>query len=160
MLGYYNCPGIEFVAHAHPIAVNQILCSPRTREFAERRLFPDHVVYCGAESVLIPYVDPGMVLAQRIAEEVEVFRSRTGVLPKTILLESHGMIAIGRTPMEVEASLLMTEKAAQVFVGSCAVGGPTFLPAHQVKRIASRSDEFYRQRMIETAFPLDVAVSR
>jgi len=145
-------PGVEFVAHTHPIAVNQLLCSPRAKEFAECRLFPDQIVYCGAESVLIPYVDPGMVLARRIAKEVEAFLQRTGILPKTILLENHGMIALGKAATEVEAALLITEKSARVFVGSVAVGGPVFLPPHQVQRIAGRIDEHYRQRMMETIF--------
>ena len=30
-----NLPNVKFVGHAHPITVNQILCSPRAQEFAE-----------------------------------------------------------------------------------------------------------------------------
>src|SRR5262249_1291975 len=55
--------GIRFIAHTHSLAANQILCSPRARDFAERRLFPDEVVYCGPASVFVPYADPGLVLA-------------------------------------------------------------------------------------------------
>ncbi len=143
-------PGVSFVGHTHPICVNQILCSPRAKDFAKRRLFPDQIVYCGAESVLVPYVDPGIVLAKRIAELVQDFIERRNSFPKTILLENHGLIALGTTARQVEAALLMAEKSASVFVGASAVGGPIFLPQEQVDRITSRSDEHYRQRMIET----------
>ena len=50
---------VQFVAHCHPTVVNQVLCSPRARDFAERRLFPDEVVCCGPASVFVPYTDPG-----------------------------------------------------------------------------------------------------
>ena len=141
-------PGVAFVGHTHPIAVNQLLCSPRAQEFAERRLFPDQIVYCGKESVLIPYVDPGMTLSRRIAQEVLAFIDRIGYPPKTILLENHGLIALGETANQVEAALLMAEKSARVFVGACTAGGPIFMPKEQVERIAARSDEHYRQKML------------
>src|SRR5204863_962674 len=43
-------PGVNFVGHTHPIAVNQLLCSKHARTFARRRLFPDEIVCCGVES--------------------------------------------------------------------------------------------------------------
>jgi len=129
--------------------VNQLLCSPRAKDFSERRLFPDHIVYCGAESILIPYVDLGMTLSRRIAEEVDTFIDRTGNLPSTILLENHGLIAIGATAKQVAAALMMSEKAAKVFVGAVSAGVPVFMPEDEVERIGSRIDEHYRQRMLE-----------
>src|SRR5690606_12029418 len=63
--------GVNVVGHAHPVAVDQILCSPRAADFARERLIPDQVVYCGEASVLVPYVDPGLVLARAIARAVE-----------------------------------------------------------------------------------------
>ena len=139
---------VRFVGHAHPVAVNQLLCSPGAQQFARKRLFPDQIVYCGAESVLVPYVDPGLVLARRIAAEVEAFRMRAGRLPVTILLENHGIIALGATATEVSAALSMAEKAATVFVGAAANGGPVFMSSEHVRRIADRIDEHYRQRML------------
>lgn len=143
-------PGMHVVGHVHAIAVNQVLCSPRVKDFATRRVIPDQVVYCGAESVLVPYVDPGFTLARRIASEVEAFRERTGTLPKTILLENHGIIAVGKQYTEVIAALAMAEKAARIFVGAAALGGPVFMDEYQVHRIAGRTDEHYRQRMLQT----------
>ena len=141
-------PGVNYVGHTHPIAVNQILCSPRAEDFATQRLFPDQIVYCGAESVLVPYVDPGLTLAREIARQVDAFQARTGQAPKTILLENHGLIALGSTHTEVMAALDMAEKAACIFVGAASLGGPVFMEPHHVRRIDHRPDEHYRQRML------------
>src|SRR5688572_6162948 len=40
-----SLPAVEFVAHCHPLAANQVLCSARAADWAERRLFPDEIVY-------------------------------------------------------------------------------------------------------------------
>ncbi len=52
-------PGIGFVGHTHPTAVNAVLCSRQVEEAIAGRLFPDEIVYCGPASVYIPYTDPG-----------------------------------------------------------------------------------------------------
>lgn len=143
-----HLPDVRYVGHTHPIAVNQILCSPRAGDFATKRLFPDQIVYCGAESVLVPYVDPGLTLAREIARQVEAFRERTGQTPRTILLENHGLIALGPTHTAVSAALDMAEKAARIFVGAAALGGPVFMEPRHVRRIDHRPDEHYRQRML------------
>lgn len=141
-------PGVRCVGHVHAIAVNQILCSPRAREFAEKRTCPDEIVMCGVESVLVPYAEPGLGLSQAIRREVVSFVSRTGRDPKIILLQNHGIIAVGSSPKAVLGSLLMAEKAAEIFVGASAMGGPVFLTAAQCERIAGRPDEHYRQKML------------
>ena len=141
-------PGVACVGHVHAIAVNQILCSPRARDYAERRACPDEIVMCGIESVFVPYAEPGLGLAQSIRREVQALVRRTGREPKIILLQNHGIIAVGPSPKAVLGSLLMAEKAAEIFVGAAALGGPVFLTAAQCERIAGRPDEHYRQKML------------
>ena len=141
-------PGVRCIGHVHAIAVNQILCSPRAREFAEKRTCPDEIVMCGVESVFVPYAEPGLGLSQAIRREVVAFVKRTGRDPKIILLQNHGIIAVGASPKAVLGSLLMAEKAAEIFVGAAALGGPVFLTAAQCERIAGRPDEHYRQKML------------
>ena len=141
-------PGVRCIGHVHAIAVNQILCSPRAREFAERRACPDEIVMCGVESVFVPYAEPGLGLSQAIRREVVAFVKRTGRDPKIILLQNHGIIAVGASPKAVLGSLLMAEKAAEIFVGAASLGGPAFLTAEQCERIAGRPDEHYRQKML------------
>lgn len=137
--------GIEFIAHTHPQAVNQILCSPMARAFAEYRLCPDQIVYCGLASIFVPYTDPGLPLAQAIRRETESFQKRYQNTPQTVLLENHGLITLGTTAQAVLAATLMMEKSARIFVGAASLGGPRFLADESVRRIARRPDEEYRR---------------
>jgi len=141
-------PGVNFVGHTHPVAVNAILCSERAQGFATRRLFPDEIVCCGAASALVPYVDPGLKLAQEIRRAVLAFVEKHGTAPRVILLENHGLIALGATAPAVLAATLMATKAAEIFLGAAALGGPRFLSAEQVARIAGRPDEHYREKVL------------
>jgi rhamnose utilization protein RhaD (predicted bifunctional aldolase and dehydrogenase) len=142
-------PGVNFVGHTHPVAVNQLLCSKHARAFAKRRTFPDEVVCCGAESVFVPYTDPGLKLAQAIQSAVVTYIKRADRAPRVILLENHGLIALGASPESVVAATLMAVKAAEIFVGAAAIAGqPRFLSAAQVARIAGRPDEHYRQKAL------------
>ena len=131
--------------------MNQILCSPRAREFAEKRSCPDEIVMCGVESVFVPYAEPGLGLSQAIRREVVAYVKRTGRDPKIILLQNHGLIAIGATSGAVEATTRMAEKSARIFLGAASVGGPVFLPPDQVRRISGRPDEHYRQKQLKLA---------
>jgi len=146
---FLSLPGVEFVGHTHAIAVNKILCSGRALEFAEKRIFPDEIVCCGGASVFVPYTDPGFPLALEIRRRTEVFVKRHGHSPRVILLENHGIITLGRTPDAVLAAMLMAEKAAEIWTGAAALGGPTFLSPENVHRIAHRADEHYRQRALK-----------
>lgn len=141
-------PGVNFVGHTHPIAVNQILATRYARTFATRRIFPDEIVCCGAEFVLVPYVDPGLKLAQAIRRAVTAYVKRLSRPPRIILLENHGLIALGGTPEAVLAATLMAVKAAEIFSGAVALGGPRFLSPAVAKRIAGRPDELYREKML------------
>ena len=141
---------VNFVGHCHPTAANQVLCSPRARDFAERRLFPDEVVYCGPQSVFVPYADPGLALAREIAERTRAFVEKEGIVPRLILLQNHGIIALGSTPQAVMACIMMATKAASIFMGAAAMGGPNFMTAQHVERIAGRPDEAHRQRQLKT----------
>ncbi len=142
-------PDVHFVGHTHPISVNAVGCSPRAAEFAARRLFPDEIVCCGAVSVVVPYVNPGVPLARKIRDEVEAFRARFGQVPRLILLQNHGMIALGKTPDAVLATTLMAEKAARIWLGAAALGGPEFLSDEQVEYIAGWNAEAYRQKVLK-----------
>ncbi|HTB81407.1 MAG TPA: class II aldolase/adducin family protein [Opitutaceae bacterium] len=142
-------PGVNFVGHTHPIAVNQLLCSKHARTFARRRLFPDEIVCCGVESVFVPYTDPGLKLAQAMQRAVVAYIKRLARPPRVILLENHGFIALGPTPESVLAATLMGVKAAEIFAGAAAISStPQFLTPAQVVRIAGRPDEHYRQKAL------------
>jgi rhamnose utilization protein RhaD (predicted bifunctional aldolase and dehydrogenase) len=146
LLGLEN---IQFVGHCHPTSANQVLCSPRARDFAERRLFPDEVVCCGSASVFVPYTDPGIPLAREIRDRTNFFMQQHSFVPRLILLQNHGIISLGSSTESVLACIRMACKAAEIFVGAAALGGPNFMNAKDVERIASRPDEVYRQRQLK-----------
>lgn len=141
-------PGIRFIGHTHPTSVNSILCSSSARELTAGRLFPDEIVVCGIAPCFIDYIDPGIPLAQKIKEQVENYISSYGEPPKTILMQNHGLIALGKTAKEVQNITLMCEKTARILIGSAALGGPKFLSSEAVDRIYTRPDEHYRQRQL------------
>ncbi len=141
-----SLPGISFVGHTHAPAVNKVLCSRRAREFAAKRIFPDEVICCGSESVFIPYTDPGLKLAQAIKKSTESYYKRKRIYPRVIVLQNHGIITIGGTTQAVLAAMMMSEKAASIWLGAATLGGPVFMTKQQVDRIASRQDEEVRRR--------------
>jgi rhamnose utilization protein RhaD (predicted bifunctional aldolase and dehydrogenase) len=143
-----SLPDIRFVGHTHPIPVNQILCSSHARDFSRQRQCPDEVVCCGPVSLLIPYVDPGLELAKRIRDELVSFQLTHNKLPRVILLENHGVITVGFSVQAVRAAMLMTVKAAEIYVGAQQLGNLTHLPENEVTRIESRLDEEYRRKML------------
>jgi rhamnose utilization protein RhaD (predicted bifunctional aldolase and dehydrogenase) len=144
-----SLPGIKFVGHAHPTTALQILCSIRARDFAEHRMFPDEIVCCNIASVLVPYTDPGLKLAQTIRRQTDAFIQKQQRQPRVILMQNHGVITLGATWQSVLAAMLIAEKAAKVFFGAAALGGPVFFSEENVARIAGRPDEAYRQRALK-----------
>src|SRR5207302_1762392 len=88
--------GARAVAHTHPSAVNSLLCSDRADDVT-RALFPDQIVVCGAEPLLLPYVDPGLPLARALRDALS---ERAEHPPKTIYLRNHGLVALGQTTQE------------------------------------------------------------
>lgn len=139
--------GVNFVGHTHPTVVNAILCSQKAEEAISGRLFPDHIVYCGPASVYVPYTDPGLPLARAVRDAMARYIDEHREVPKAILMQNHGLIALGRTAQEVEDITAMAVKAARVLLGTYALGGPHFLSAESVARIHTRPDEAYRRQL-------------
>jgi rhamnose utilization protein RhaD (predicted bifunctional aldolase and dehydrogenase) len=141
-------PHIEFVAHTHAPNINSILCSTRAKEFALKRVFPDEVVCCDVESVFVPYTDPGLPLARAIRERTQAFLTKYDRPPRVILLENHGVITLGATVEAALGAMWMAEKAAQIWLGAAALGGPLFMTRRNILRIAGRPDEEVRRRAL------------
>jgi len=144
-----NLPGVQFVAHTHPRPMLSLLCSRDVTQAISGRLFPDEIVSCGVAPVFVPYTDPGLPLAKAVHENVHRFIDDYGERPKAVLMQNHGLIALGENPKEVESVTAMWVKTAQVLIDTAAFGGPNFLSPDHVKRIHTRPDEEYRRRVIE-----------
>jgi len=143
--------GVRFVGHTHPTAVNIMLCSEGGEQAVSGRLFPDEIVCCGVAPVWVPYTDPGAPLALEVKRRVEQYIADRGERPKAILMQNHGLIALGATPKEVLSTTAMWVKTARVLVGTYTLGGPHYLSEENVARIHTRPDEKYRQKGISGA---------
>lgn len=141
-------PGVNYVGHTHPTAVNMITCSAVFETAVSGRLFPDEIVLCGPAPVLVPYTDPGLPLAREVYRRINEYIDTYGEQPKVILMQNHGFIALAATPQQVENITAMAVKAARILVGAYALGGPHFLTPQAVERIHTRPDELYRRLVI------------
>jgi rhamnose utilization protein RhaD (predicted bifunctional aldolase and dehydrogenase) len=143
-----SLPGIRFIAHTHPIAVNSILCSKQAEQALSGRLFPDEIVCCGVAPCYVEYTDPGMPLSKGIKARVEAYIERYDELPKVILMQNHGLIAVAKSAKDARTITEMYVKTARVILGTYALGGPNFLTEENVRRIHTRPDEHYRQKQL------------
>jgi rhamnose utilization protein RhaD (predicted bifunctional aldolase and dehydrogenase) len=146
-----NLEGVNFVGHTHPTAVNMLTCSAAFNTAFNGRLFPDEIVVCGPAPILVPYTDPGVPLARKVKELIDDYLNRFGISPRVILIQNHGMIALGRDATHVENITAMMVKTARILQGAIAAGGPHFMPPKEVERIHGRPDEHYRQRLLGLA---------
>ncbi|HEX2410516.1 MAG TPA: class II aldolase/adducin family protein [Solirubrobacteraceae bacterium] len=139
--------GAAAVGHTHPVPVLAILCSPHAEALATEMLFPDQVVVLGRSPLYVPYVDPGLVLARRVRDELSAHAEP----PNAIYLGNHGLFALGRTPEEVVQITEMAVKAALVLAGALAAGGVRALSPAAADRIHGRPDEHYRRAALGSA---------
>jgi len=139
---------VNFVGHTHPTAVNAITCSVGFEEAFSGRLFPDEIVVCGPAPVLILYTDPGMPLAREIRRRIQAYAEDYGQYPRVILMQNHGMIALGGTAKQVMNITATMVKTARILLGTYALGGPHFMSEEAVRRIHTRPDEHYRQKLL------------
>jgi rhamnose utilization protein RhaD (predicted bifunctional aldolase and dehydrogenase) len=140
--------GVNFVGHTHPTAVNALTCSAAFETAVSGRIFPDEIVLCGPASVVVPYTDPGVPLARQVRSLIDQYLDEYREVPKVILMQNHGLIALGRTAQQVENITAMAVKAARVLLGTYALGGPRFMTHRAVQRIHTRPDELYRRKIL------------
>ncbi|MGC8879564.1 MAG: class II aldolase/adducin family protein [Anaerolineae bacterium] len=140
--------GVNFVGHTHPTAINALTCAAAFETAVSGRLFPDEIVVCGPASVVVPYVDPGVPLARAVAERIDRYLGEYGEVPRVILMQNHGLIALGSTPQQVENITAMAVKAARIRLGTYGVGGPYFMSPEAVRRIHTRPDELLRRKVM------------
>ncbi|MGQ9626808.1 MAG: class II aldolase/adducin family protein [Anaerolineae bacterium] len=138
----------SFVGHTHPTAVNSILCSKKAEEAIKGRLFPDEIVVCGLAPAYVPYTDPGLPLSRKVKEVMLSYAERYGEMPRVILLQNHGLIALGKSAKQVEDITDMCVKTARVLLGTYALGGPNFMEGWAVERIRTRPEELYRRKVL------------
>ncbi len=155
-----DLPGVTTVGHTHPVAVNGLLCSARPSLLTEGSLFPDQVVVLGTNPLLVPYIDPGLRLAQAVRTMLVEHLAATGAPPKVIYLQNHGLFALGASSTEVLQVTEMAVKVASVVLGTLAAGGPVYLDPAEVARIDTRPDELLRRAALAAAQSGPTSTSR
>jgi rhamnose utilization protein RhaD (predicted bifunctional aldolase and dehydrogenase) len=142
--------GAMTVAHTHPESVNALLCSDRAGVLAEQPLFPDQVVVIGRRALLVPYLDPGVVLAREVRRRLGEHTERWG-MPRVIYLGNHGMVALGTTAAHALQLTEMADKVSRVLATTLSFGKPLAITDESVARIDRRDDEQIRRAALAQA---------
>ncbi len=140
--------GAKWVAHSHSVAVLKILCSQMGAEPFLHAIFPDQIVVCGAEPLVVPYVDPGFVLATTVRNELRSYLDHKGRPPARHPDGQSRYCHPWADLREALNAMLMADKWARVLEGTFAFGGPNYLTDKQVERIETRIDEVYRRQRL------------
>lgn len=141
-------PNIKYIAHTHPVNTLKILCTDYIYEFANKRLFPDHVVFNDKKACVVPYSMPGTELAENIINKVLKFQKKEGYFPKLILLQNHGIICCGTSSKECIVMTEICEKAAQIYTTSKILKKINFISEEEILKIKSDEKEKYRKKII------------
>jgi rhamnose utilization protein RhaD (predicted bifunctional aldolase and dehydrogenase) len=137
-----------FVCHTHPTAVNALLCAKGAEKAFSGMIFPDEITLCGPAVLYIDWAQPGLDLAKKVSARIEKFKAKYDMPPRIIVMQNHGLIALGQNSVQVENMTHMFVKACRIRHGTFSVGGPQFLHERDVNRIFDRPDEKYRERLI------------
>jgi len=143
--------GASWVGHTHTVSVNSILCSEHGATPFLQHIFPDAIVVCGQIPAVVPYVDPGFALAKEVQRTLADYQQTHGHLPKLMLLENHGPVALGQNAKDVLNIMLMADKWAKTLLGTLSIGKPRYLHDADTQRIDGRSDEDYRRKQLSQA---------
>ena len=136
--------GAATVAHTHPESVNALLCSDRAEVLAGPPIFPDQVVVIGRRALLVPYTDPGVVLAREVRGRL-VDHAREWGLPRVIYLGNHGMVALGSSAGQALQLTEMADKVSRVLTATLSFGHVVPMTEESAERIDTRDDEQIRR---------------
>ena len=128
-------PALRVAVHVHPAIVDQIIASPRARQFADRRTVHNEVLALGSASLLVNYAEPGIALTREIQKKMILWRDRNKSVPRVILVQNHGVILLGATALALLRSIEALLKYAELFAGASLLGGPVFLTPQAITQI-------------------------
>ncbi|WP_081744557.1 class II aldolase/adducin family protein [Arthrobacter sp. H14] len=140
-----------FVAHTHPTAVVSVLASIHAAEAYEYAVYSDEAVVVGAP-LFVPYAQPGIDLGRLFYRRLREYSDHNGQLPSLILLQNHGIAALGPSVSGVEAVSEMAVKGAQVRIAAYSMGGVSPIPAESMKSFFARTDITERRQHLSGVF--------
>jgi rhamnose utilization protein RhaD (predicted bifunctional aldolase and dehydrogenase) len=138
------------VAHTHPESVNALLCSDRADVLAGPPIFPDQVVVIGRRALLVPYSDPGVVLARETRARLIEHTSRWG-MPRVIYLRNHGLVVLGSNGGQALQLTEMADKVSRVLAATLSLGNVVPMTDENAERIDTRDDEQIRRTALARA---------
>jgi rhamnose utilization protein RhaD (predicted bifunctional aldolase and dehydrogenase) len=115
-----------FVGHTHPTPVNAILCARDAQSAFAGSAYGHEALVCG-KPLFVPYAPVGQPLARVVSDGLLAYKGQQGQPPRVILLQNHGLVALGRTPDEVLYITALMVKTARILLGTQAWGGPHFV---------------------------------
>jgi ribulose-5-phosphate 4-epimerase/fuculose-1-phosphate aldolase len=107
-------------------------------------IFPDQVVVIGRRALLVPYSDPGVVLAREVRARLTEHARQWG-MPRVIYLGNHGMVALGSSPGQALQLTEMADKVSRVLATTLSLGNVVPMTDESVQRIDTRDDEQIRR---------------
>jgi rhamnose utilization protein RhaD (predicted bifunctional aldolase and dehydrogenase) len=142
--------GAKTVAHTHPESVNALLCSDRAEVLAGPPVFPDQVVVIGRRGLLVPYSDPGVVLAREVRARLAEHAREWG-MPRVIYLRNHGLVVLGSSAGQALQLTAMADKVSRVLAATLSLGNVVPMTEESAERIDTRGDEQIRRSALARA---------
>ena len=136
--------GATTVAHTHPESANALLCSDRADVLAGPPIFPDQVVVMGRRGLLVPYSDPGVVLARAVRARLAE-HARQWDMPRVIYLANHGLVVLASSAGQALQLTEMADKVSRILVATLSFGTVVPMTAESAERIDTRDDEQIRR---------------
>jgi rhamnose utilization protein RhaD (predicted bifunctional aldolase and dehydrogenase) len=137
----------RFVAHTHPTAVVSVLASVHAAEAYEHAVYSDEAVVVGVP-LFVPYAQPGIDLGRLFYRKLRDYADQFGNLPSLVLLQNHGIAALGSTVESVDGVSEMAVKGAKVRIAAYSMGGVSPVPAESMKSFFARADIAERRQRL------------
>ena len=115
-----------FVGHTHPTTINAIMCALDAEMAFTQPITPAESLV-GGRPLFVPFMPSGQPLAWAVEAALRSYTECQGKPPRAILLQNHGLVALGSSPQEVEDITEMMVKTARILRHTYALGGPHFV---------------------------------
>jgi ribulose-5-phosphate 4-epimerase/fuculose-1-phosphate aldolase len=100
--------------------------------------------------LLVPYSDPGVVLAREVRGRLAEHAREWG-MPRVIYLRIHGLVVLGSSAGQALQLTEMADKVSRVVAATLAMGNVVPMTEESAERIDTRDDEQIRRTALARA---------
>lgn len=111
---------------------------------------PDDIVYCKAHYLYIPFPENESLLPEKTRELIAGYYSGLGYLPKVLMIQGQGVIAIEESLKSAQTVLDVYENILKISFYSENFGGPKFLNEREIAFIDNWEVENYRRKVAKS----------